>query len=131
MYSSVEGGAGEAAAPGQEFDLDAMTTVAALNDLSRDIGGPAFDAAVDLEAAKAMLWDFVEETAEDDVDEMCLGELAGRMLQLTGRELGDVGLEEAREVVRAAAREGEGGDRECPGCPTCQGGDGTAIQVTS
>jgi len=94
----------------QEFDVDGLSSMDELNELSRDIGGPEFgigstdDLAVvsvsSLDEAKDRLWDFVEDVAEDDVDKMCMGQLAGLMEELGGSDLEDgINLKEARDRV--------------------------------
>ena len=85
----------------QEFDIDDIICIAGLNELSRSIGGPKFNEQTScLESAKDQLWDFVEDTAEDDVDEMCMGQLTVIMMELGGEDFGEgTTLGEARNAV--------------------------------
>lgn len=111
----------------QEFDIDEMNTIAELNDLSRSIGGPVIDEKSSIESARNRLWDFVEEEAEDDIDNMCMGQISGLMFELSGENLeDDITLEEARDKVwelvnRLSQVEAESESKACSGCPSCAG----------
>mmetsp|Transcript_5548 Transcript_5548/g.10115 ORF Transcript_5548/g.10115 Transcript_5548/m.10115 type:complete len:201 (+) Transcript_5548:135-737(+) len=111
----------------QEFDIDEMNTIAELNDLSRSIGGPVIDEKSSIESARNRLWDFVEEEAEDDIDNMCMGQISGLMFELSGENLeDDITLEEARDKVwelvnRLSQVEVESESKACSGCPSCAG----------
>ena len=82
----------------QEFDIDSMMTLEELNELSMSIGGPVLifndnqnDKDEDnndtiLEDAKDRLWDYVEGTAENDIDQMCMGQLTGVLVELLGKD---------------------------------------------
>lgn len=82
----------------QEFDIDSMTTLGELNELSISIGGPVllFDDDENdnnndnddtiIEDAKDRLWDYVEGTAEEDIDKMCMGQLTGLLVELLGKD---------------------------------------------
>ena len=85
----------------QEFDIDTITSIEELNVLSRGIGGPVIDPKFSsLESAKDQIWAYVEDTAENDIDKMCMGQLAGLMIEMGGEEFGDdVTIEEARDQV--------------------------------
>mmetsp|Transcript_5606 Transcript_5606/g.12209 ORF Transcript_5606/g.12209 Transcript_5606/m.12209 type:complete len:201 (+) Transcript_5606:144-746(+) len=111
----------------QEFDIDEVNTIAELTDLSRAIGGPVIDEKSSIESAKNLLWDFVEEEAEDDIDNMCMGQISGLMFELSGENLEDgITLEEARDQVwelvnRMSQVEVEPDSNACSGCPSCAG----------
>eukprot|EP00592_Proboscia_alata_P012010 CAMPEP_0194393848 /NCGR_PEP_ID=MMETSP0174-20130528/123521_1 /TAXON_ID=216777 /ORGANISM="Proboscia alata, Strain PI-D3" /LENGTH=160 /DNA_ID=CAMNT_0039189569 /DNA_START=143 /DNA_END=622 /DNA_ORIENTATION=+ len=86
----------------QEFDIDEITSIADLNKLSLDIGGPIFptdDNSVSLEEAKERIWDFVEDVAEDDIENMCMGQLSGLMAELGGELEDGISIEDARDRV--------------------------------
>lgn len=107
----------------QEFDIDSMESIEELNDLSKSVGGPILSGYSSLESAKDSLWAFVEDTAEDDVDNMCMGQLSGLLLELGGDDFADgTTLREARDVVWDLANRGHfvSGECSCAGCSTKQ-----------
>lgn len=85
----------------EEFDINEITSFAKLNEVSRKVGGPHFDIRIStLESAKNQLWDFEEERAKDDIDEMCMKQLTGIMKQLgRGHFAEGTTLQEARNLV--------------------------------
>lgn len=92
----------------QEFDMDEINSIPELNNVSRAIGGPIFRNDDNIMSAKNALWAFVTDAAEDDIDQMCMGQLTGLYLELggNGAELDkDLTLEEARGVVAKLERE--------------------------
>mmetsp|Transcript_16552 Transcript_16552/g.19056 ORF Transcript_16552/g.19056 Transcript_16552/m.19056 type:complete len:196 (+) Transcript_16552:28-615(+) len=107
----------------QEFDIDEITSIADLNKLSLDIGGPIFptdDNSVSLEEAKEKIWDFVEDVAEDDIENMCMGQLSGLMAELGGELEEGIRIEDARDRVWDLANELThklgGADCDCHAC---------------
>mmetsp|Transcript_44474 Transcript_44474/g.50338 ORF Transcript_44474/g.50338 Transcript_44474/m.50338 type:complete len:197 (+) Transcript_44474:20-610(+) len=88
---------------GGGFDLDDIESMEELLQLSSDIGGPEFligEEEISLEKARDILWAYVEETAEDDIDDMCMGQLGGLMVSLKGGEIPDnLDLSQARDYV--------------------------------
>lgn len=104
----------------QEFDIDNITSVSELNELSRSIGGPQFGETFSIESAKDQLWDFVEESAEDDIDRMCMGQLTGVLLELGGEDFAEnITLQEARDMVWELANvnvDMKTGNCDCPKC---------------
>jgi len=88
----------------QEFDIDKIMSMTELNEVSRSLGAPLFpeDPTITLEMAKDRLWTYVENTAEKDIGKMCIGQLAGIVMELSGEEMKDeTTLEEARDQVRS------------------------------
>mmetsp|Transcript_25842 Transcript_25842/g.39610 ORF Transcript_25842/g.39610 Transcript_25842/m.39610 type:complete len:195 (-) Transcript_25842:14-598(-) len=87
----------------QEIDINAIATIAEINQISRSIGGPVFnseDNSLDIESARDQLWDFVVGKAEDDIDKMCMGQLAGLMVEIGGEDFEDgTTIERARDQV--------------------------------
>ena len=83
------------------FDLDDIASMKELRQLSSDVGGPEFGEEMSLEKARDILWTYVEETAEDDIDDMCMGQLGGLMVSFNkGVEIPDeFDIEQARNFV--------------------------------
>jgi len=74
----------------QEFDIDEITSMTELRELSRSIDGPEINFKYSsLESAKDQIWAFVEDTAEDDIDKMCMGQLAGLMMEMGGGDFAE------------------------------------------
>ena len=83
------------------FDLDDIASMKELRQLSSDVGGPEFGEEISLEKARDILWTYVEETAEDDIDDMCMGQLGGLMVSFNkGVEIPEeFDIEQARNFV--------------------------------
>jgi len=91
----------------QAFEIDEVASIAELNKLSRSIDGPHFDdKTLSLEDAKNQLWNFVEDIAEADIDEMSIEQLTHTMEHLGGDEFGEgTTIEQARKLVQNLAND--------------------------
>merc|ERR1719384_644131 len=107
------------------WNIDEMTSFTGLNELSDLIGGPNFDSeSGSIDIAKNILWEFVSNTAEDDIDLMCMGQLTGRLMDLGGGDSFEEGttIEEARGIIRdlVTQRTSQPFPESSGGCSCCR-----------
>ena len=105
------------------FELDEIESVDELRQLMIDVGGPELGEELSLEAARDAIWAQVEEVADEDIDNMCMGQLSGLLQELEGGAIPDqLDLEEARNFVWdhvnqvACSRRVMGDGCECSSC---------------
>jgi len=111
-----------------EFDIDQITSIQQLQSLLLDIKGPTLPPNLSLSEARDYVWEYVENSSPDNVDDMCLGQLSVHAKELlplgVDLELPDVDdLDLMREFVRdladraevAAQVNNEGGSCSCCG----------------
>ena len=113
----------EAQAEGKSFEIDAIDSFDELRQLMLDIEGPELKEGLSLQEARDAIWGHVEESAETNIDNMCMGQLSGLMEELEGGTIPDhLNLSDARKFVRnhvnQVARSKTDSD-ESSGCPCC------------
>jgi len=104
-----------------EYNLDTISSIAELNKLSLQIGGPKFDDNDSVEWAKKHIWDFVNTHAEQDIDKMCFGQLSGLKADLGGEGFPEEAtLEEARNLVWDLVSKTQFTDCQTGRCECCK-----------
>jgi len=105
-----------------EFDIDKMTSIDQLANLLLEINGPPLTPGLSLSDAKDEVWAYVEETAPDDIDDMCMQQLSSLAEELApGVELPDdgKGIEGVRDFVWDLADRAAHVDDGACDCPDC------------